>query len=116
MIFFKQLDVPIFQYILEEIFFSGTPLLEAVGMHEPFVVELREVIKNAVARSIIPMKVYAHQYQEYVEVMNLDVSNYVRYVSLAVSIRVVLAFATTVIVQYQSNCKRLFRLIITLVK
>lgn len=33
------------RYVLEELFWSGTPLLESVGAHEPHVEELRNTIR-----------------------------------------------------------------------
>jgi dynein heavy chain len=64
---------------MEDIFFSGTPLLEAVGLHEPFVEELRETVRNAILKSLIPVKAYAQQYDGYLPIMNLDISNYIKY-------------------------------------
>ena len=67
-----------FQYILEEIFWSGTPLLESVGEHEPHVEELRENIKKAIRKALIPMKAYAREYEKHLEIMNLDINAYVK--------------------------------------
>ena len=64
---------------MEDIFFSGLPLLEGVGSHEPFVEELRETVRNAIAKSLIPMKAYARQYKKYSPIMNLDISSYIKY-------------------------------------
>jgi dynein heavy chain len=67
-----------FQYILEEIFFSGTPLLESVGEHEPPVEELRETVRSAIRKALIPLKAYARQYEKYLELMNMDINAYVK--------------------------------------
>jgi hypothetical protein len=64
---------------MEDIFFSGTPLLEAVGIHEPFVEELRETVRNAILKSLIPMKAYVQQYEKHLAIMNLDINSYIRY-------------------------------------
>jgi len=66
------------QHIVEEMFFSGTPLLEAVGLHEPFVMELRATIKNAISKALIPMRAYAEQYESFLPILNLDPATYVR--------------------------------------
>ena len=66
------------QYILEEIFWSGTPLLESVGEHEPHVEELRENIKRAIRKAVIPMKAYAREYEKHLEIMNMDINAYVK--------------------------------------
>lgn len=68
----------LFQYILEDIFWSGTPLLESVGEHEPHVEVLRETIRLAVHQSLIPMNAYAERYQKYVDIYNLDVTKYIK--------------------------------------
>ena len=42
---------------MEDIFWSGTPLLESVGEHEPPVEELRATIIKSISAAVIPMKV-----------------------------------------------------------
>ena len=69
------------QYIMEDIFWSGTPLLESVGEHEPAVEELRETIRRAIRRSLIPLKEYARQFDKYLELINMDISQYIKLVS-----------------------------------
>ncbi|XP_048258404.1 dynein axonemal heavy chain 1-like isoform X3 [Haliotis rufescens] len=66
------------KYILEDIFWSGTPLLESVGEHEPPVEELRDAICNAIRQAVIPMKAYAREYEKYLELMNLDINLYIK--------------------------------------
>lgn len=66
------------QFIMEDIFWSGTPLLESVGEHEPFVEELREAIRNAIQHALIPMKAYAKEYECHLELMNLDINQFVK--------------------------------------
>ena len=66
------------QYIMEDIFWSGTPYLESVGEHEPAVEELRETIRHAITRSLIPLKDYAIQFDKYLELINLDIGQYIK--------------------------------------
>ncbi|XP_070190635.1 dynein axonemal heavy chain 1-like isoform X2 [Littorina saxatilis] len=66
------------KYILEDIFWSGTPLLESVGEHEPPVEELRETIRHAIQRALVPLKAYAREYEKYLELMNLDINLYIK--------------------------------------
>lgn len=66
-----------FQYILEDIVWSGTPLLESVGEHEPFVEELRDTICNSIRKALIPMKAYAKEYEKHLELMNTDINKYI---------------------------------------
>ncbi|XP_052086994.1 dynein axonemal heavy chain 1-like isoform X4 [Mytilus californianus] len=65
------------KYILEDITWSGTPLLESVGEHEPFVEELRDNICNSIRKALIPMKAYAKEYEKHLELMNTDINKYV---------------------------------------
>ena len=62
---------------MEDIFWSGTPLLESVGEHEPHVEELRDTIRDAIRHSLIPMKAYARVYEKYLELINIDINQYV---------------------------------------
>ncbi|KAL5013927.1 hypothetical protein ScPMuIL_008197 [Solemya velum] len=66
------------KFILEKIFWSGTPLLESVGEHEPPVEELRTSVRNAIQKSMIPMKAYAREYEKHLELMNLDINQYIK--------------------------------------
>ncbi len=65
---------------MEDIFFSGTPLLESVGEYEPQVVELREVISHAIKKSLVPLIAYSRLYKRYLELQNLNIPDYVRLV------------------------------------
>ena len=66
---------------MEDMFYSGTPLLEAVGSREPFVEELRDTIRHAISKALIPMKAYATQYETFLPILNLDVAAYIRCIS-----------------------------------
>lgn len=66
--------------VMKKLFWSGTPLLETVGENEPPVVEMRESIRKAIRQSIIPLKAYAKQYEKYLGLFNLDISEYLRLV------------------------------------
>ena len=55
------------QFVLEDIFWADTPLLESVGEHEPKVEELREHIRDSVNKALIPMRAYARAYEKYLE-------------------------------------------------
>ena len=62
---------------MEDIFWSGTPLLESVGEHEPHVEELREAIRAAIRKAVVPMKAYAREYEKWLELITLDINEYV---------------------------------------
>ena len=62
---------------MEDIFYSGTPLLESVGEHEPHVEELRDAIRHAIKKALVPMKAYAREYEKHLELNNLDIGVYI---------------------------------------
>ncbi|XP_032448113.1 dynein heavy chain 1, axonemal [Lynx canadensis] len=64
--------------VMEDIFISGDPLLESVGLHEPLVEELRAVIANAVRKAMIPLQAYAREYQKYLELNNNDITTFLK--------------------------------------
>lgn len=55
---------------MEDIFISGVPLLESVGLHEPLVEELRANITNAMHKAMVPLQAYAKEYRKYLELNN----------------------------------------------
>jgi dynein heavy chain len=63
---------------MEDIFFSGTPLLESVGNLEPHIVELKETIIKMLRQALIPIKAYAKIYERYTNLVNLNIENYVK--------------------------------------
>ncbi|XP_033101869.1 dynein heavy chain 1, axonemal-like [Anneissia japonica] len=66
------------KYVLEDIFWADTPLLESVGEHEPRVEELRQNIRNAIRKALIPMYAYSRAYEQHLELMNLDIDEYIK--------------------------------------
>jgi dynein heavy chain len=67
---------------MEDIFWSGTPLLESVGNLEPNIVDLKETIIYMMKQAQIPLKAYAKAYDKYTALMNLNVDNYIKCVSM----------------------------------
>ncbi|XP_038950112.1 dynein axonemal heavy chain 1 isoform X1 [Rattus norvegicus] len=64
--------------VMEDIFISGDPLLESVGLHEPLVEELRANITNAMHKAMIPLQAYAKEYRKYLELNNNDISTFLK--------------------------------------
>jgi dynein heavy chain len=64
---------------MEDIFWSGTPLLESVGNLEPHVVVLKNTISQMLQKALIPLKAYAKVYERYTLVNNLGVDAYIKY-------------------------------------
>ncbi|XP_030840434.1 dynein heavy chain 1, axonemal isoform X1 [Strongylocentrotus purpuratus] len=66
------------KYVLEDISWADTPLLESVGEHEPRVEELRDTIRAAIRKSLFPLRAYARAYEQFLEVNNLELSDYMK--------------------------------------
>ncbi|KAK2489057.1 hypothetical protein MC885_021331 [Smutsia gigantea] len=66
------------QLVMEDIFISGDPLLESVGLHEPLVEELRGKVANAVRQAVVPLQAYAREYRKYLELNNNDVTTFLK--------------------------------------
>lgn len=63
---------------MEDLFISGNPLLESVGLHEPLVEELRVTIANAIHKAMVPLKAYAKEYRKYLELNNNDIATFLK--------------------------------------
>ena len=70
------------QYIVDRLFWPETPLLEAVGLHEPVVEAMRGRISLAIAQALLPLRAYAECYRPYLELGNLDIKAYIAYVTV----------------------------------
>lgn len=68
----------LFQYVLENIAITGTPLLDSVGLHEPEVEELCETMRSAIQMAMIPLHAYAKRYEKYLELNNNDIQYLLR--------------------------------------
>ncbi|KAM6256563.1 LOW QUALITY PROTEIN: dynein axonemal heavy chain 1 [Porphyrio hochstetteri] len=66
------------KYVLENIPITGTPLLDSVGLHEPEVEELREVLRLAIRKARIPLRAYAKRYEKFLELNNNDIQYFLR--------------------------------------
>ncbi|XP_041081390.1 dynein heavy chain 1, axonemal [Polyodon spathula] len=64
--------------VLKNMFISGVPLLESVGLHEPPVEELREGIRSAIRKALIPLSAYAKQYERHLELSNMDIDHFIK--------------------------------------
>lgn len=61
---------------MEEISFPDVTFLEAVGMHEPPIVELRRILVMTINKAIIPMNAYALLYEQFVPIIQIDQSTF----------------------------------------
>ena len=62
--------------VMEKLFWSGTPLLETVGENEAPVTKMRDMIRKAISKAVVPLLAYAKQYEKYLELYNLDINKY----------------------------------------
>ena len=63
---------------MEDIFWSGTPLLESVGENEPHIRKLRKKVRRAIRKALVPMNAYAKEYEKYLEMSNLDINSFIK--------------------------------------
>lgn len=66
------------QLVMEDIFISGDPLLESVGLHEPLVEDLRATIANTVRKAMVPLQAYAKEYRKFLELNNTDIATFLK--------------------------------------
>ncbi|NWU63519.1 DYH1 protein, partial [Pterocles burchelli] len=66
------------KYVVENILIPGTPLLDSVGLHEPEVEELREGMRSAIRKALIPLQAYAKKYEKFLELNNNDIPYFLR--------------------------------------
>lgn len=74
-------EIPLFfffQYVMENILITGTPLLDSVGLHEPEVEELRETLWSAIQKALILLQAYARKYEKFLELNNNDIQYLLR--------------------------------------
>ncbi|NXN51379.1 DYH1 protein, partial [Rynchops niger] len=66
------------KYVLENILITDTLLLDSVGLHEPEVEELREAMRSAIQKALIPLQAYAKRYEKFLELNNNDIQYFLR--------------------------------------
>lgn len=63
---------------MEYLFWTGKPLLDSLGAHEPTVEDLRDSMRHAIRQSLIPLAAYARQYEKYISLAGLDIQEYLK--------------------------------------
>lgn len=66
------------KYVMEDIFWSGTPLLESVGANEPHVCALKNTIVQMLRQALIPLRAYSKAYERFTSLVNLNVESYIK--------------------------------------
>ncbi|XP_076467002.1 dynein axonemal heavy chain 1-like [Babylonia areolata] len=65
------------KFVMQDVFWSGTPLLESVGRMEPEVVMMREALRRSILTSYIPIRAYAKRFEVYLPVNNIVIKDYI---------------------------------------
>ncbi|XP_030213444.1 dynein heavy chain 1, axonemal [Gadus morhua] len=63
------------KFVMQQMFYSGVPLLESVGLWEPAVCELRDQVSAALRQACGPLRAYAAEYEQYLELHNSDLES-----------------------------------------
>ncbi|NWW95122.1 DYH1 protein, partial [Rhynochetos jubatus] len=66
------------KYVLQNMPITGTPCLDSVGLHEPEVAELREVMRSAIQKARIPLQAYAKKCEKFLELSNNDIPYFLK--------------------------------------
>ncbi|XP_062843095.1 dynein axonemal heavy chain 1 [Trichomycterus rosablanca] len=66
------------KFVMENLFISGVPLLESVGLWEPEVKDLRERVSSALRQATIPLQAYAQEYKCHLELHNSDINTFLK--------------------------------------
>ncbi|XP_005102124.3 dynein heavy chain 1, axonemal [Aplysia californica] len=63
--------------IMQDIFWSETPLLEAIHQNETQMRELRDTLQHAIESSFIPLKAYALKFEIFLDLVNLEIRDFI---------------------------------------
>ncbi|XP_076846923.1 dynein axonemal heavy chain 1 isoform X2 [Brachyhypopomus gauderio] len=67
------------KFVMKNLFISGTPVLESVGLMEPAVMELRKRLCSTLRQACIPLQAYARQYQCHLDLHNSDMNTLLKH-------------------------------------
>ncbi|XP_059153506.1 dynein axonemal heavy chain 1-like [Physella acuta] len=71
-------NIPVLEkFIMQDISWSETPLLEAVDKNETEIRELRHTLRDAVTSSMIPLLAYAKKFEQFLPIVNLDIKQFI---------------------------------------
>ncbi|XP_019911214.2 dynein heavy chain 1, axonemal [Esox lucius] len=66
------------KFVMQNMFVSGTPVLDSVGLWEPAAAELRERVRTALRQAATPLRAYARQYETHLELHNSDIETFLK--------------------------------------
>ncbi|KAG9260637.1 dynein heavy chain 1, axonemal [Astyanax mexicanus] len=67
------------KFVMENLFISGVPLLESVGLYELEVKKLRKRISRTLSQAAIPLRAYAREYEGYLDLHNSDINTLLKH-------------------------------------
>lgn len=65
------------QYVLRSMFIGGDPMIQSVNMREPLILELKKKVAHALSQASIPLRAYATEYEQFLELQNLDIQEFI---------------------------------------
>ena len=68
----------VLQFVMKDIFWADTSLLESVGEHEKHIDNLREDMCRAIRQALIPLIAYARANEQFLELINTDINAYIK--------------------------------------
>lgn len=66
------------QYVLRCMFIGGDPMIQSVNMREPLIIELKKKVAHALSQALIPLRAYAAEYEQFLELHNLDIQEFIQ--------------------------------------
>ena len=72
-------DIPqLEKFVMEDLFWSDTPMLQTISIHEGVAVACRERFHSALAEAVPPVEEYLALYAPYLDVVKMDVAAYMK--------------------------------------
>lgn len=68
---------PPHQYVLRSMFIGGDPMIQSVNMREPLILELKKKVAHALSQALIPLRAYAAEYEQFLELQNLNIQEFI---------------------------------------
>lgn len=65
------------QYVLRSMFIGGDPMIQSVNMREPLILELKKKVAHALSQALIPLRAYAAEFEQFLELQNLDIQEFI---------------------------------------
>lgn len=53
-------------------------MIQSVNMREPLIIELKKKVAHALSQALIPLRAYAAEYEQFLELHNLDIQEFIQ--------------------------------------